>query len=314
MMPTSSKRPVVDASDGRTLHYGGFYGVHPLDEDDRPLVVILGNCQAEALRVLLDGSPARSLRTVRIPPIFEMTADDMAHLDLLLAQADVLVAQPVKAGYAGLPLGTDEVRARLRPHARVVLFPVAFWAGLYPWQILVRTPDSGDPPGVPYHDLRTVLEVATGTRPTTPMDAEGIRRIGTESLAELRRREQEAGTLVVSDLLEPAGTDACHVLNHPGNTLLVGLARRVQAELGVPPDAADPGRILLSEVLAPLLPEVVQARGLDAAPREQWTLRGAQVPDEQIRAVQLEWLRAHPRIVDLAMQRHTRTAELLGWR
>ena len=41
-------------TDGRTRHYGDFYGVLPADPaDGRPVVVVHGNCQAESLRLLL---------------------------------------------------------------------------------------------------------------------------------------------------------------------------------------------------------------------------------------------------------------------
>jgi hypothetical protein len=47
--------------------------------------------------------------------------------------------------------------AMMRPHATVVRWPVIRWAGLHPFQAIVRDPrdPSRDPPIVPYHDLRT---------------------------------------------------------------------------------------------------------------------------------------------------------------
>ncbi|AKT52503.1 WcbI family polysaccharide biosynthesis putative acetyltransferase [Arsenicicoccus sp. oral taxon 190] len=304
----------VDETDGRVRHYAEFYGVTQpasgMADAGAPLAVVLGNCQAEALRVLLDASP--QLRTVRVPPVFELDDADVHHLDLLLQRADVLVAQPVKDGYRGLPLGTQEVLAR-HPRLRLLAIPVCFYAGLYPWQVLVRTPESGDPPGVPYHDLRTLLEAA-GSRPRDVMPADAIRAVARESVAELRRRESVAGTVVVSDLLEPAGADACHVVNHPGNTLLLGLARRVQEALGLPVEARDPGRTLLPELYAPLDERVVAALDLDAEPRVDWRLRGEVLPDAEVREVQLAWLREHPEIVELGLTRHARTIEAMGWR
>lgn len=300
--------------DGRARHYAEFYGLAEVAAGDGPLVVVWGNCQAEALRVLLAASPAGSVRSVRIPPVFELTAADLPHVERLLARCDVLVAQPVRDGYGGLGLGSAEVARHLPGDARVIAVPSCFFAGLHPWQVLVRTPESGDPPGVPYHDLRTVLEVATGTRPPVVMDPDGIRTIAAASVDELRRREEAAGTLRVSDLLTPAGADACHVVNHPGNTVLVGLARRIQRAIGVPADAADPGRVLLAELYAPLDAQVVEALGLDASPREAWLRRGEVVPDAEVREAQVPWLREHPGIVDLALARHARTLDLLGWR
>ena len=89
---------------GRRQHYAHFYGLLPLPRDERPLLVVHGNCQAEALRVLLAGD-ASPVRTVRVPPVHELTSEDLPHLDRLLAEVDVLVSQPVRDGYRDLPVG-----------------------------------------------------------------------------------------------------------------------------------------------------------------------------------------------------------------
>lgn len=297
--------------DGRTLHYGVFYGIDPLPPDDgRPLVVVVGNCQAESLRVLLDA--AGSVRSVRVPPVFEVAVDEVARLAALVARADVLVAQPVRDGYRGMPLGTAQLAAHLPARGRLVVVPAIRYAGLYPYQVVLRVPGAGAPPGVPYADLRTIVEAATGRRRSAPLPAEGVREVAAASVAELRRREDAAGAVPVSDLLVPAGADAAHVINHPGNPVLVGLAARVQAAIGVPADAADPGRTLLREVYAPLPPEVVDALALDAAPRTDWTYRGEPLSDNHIRDIQLPWLAAHPQVVEHALARHGDTVRALG--
>ncbi|GMA87926.1 hypothetical protein GCM10025868_31760 [Angustibacter aerolatus] len=87
---------------------------------------------------------------------------------------------------------------------------------------------------------------------------------------------------MVSDLLTTAGAEAAHTINHPGNQVLIGLARRVQAALGWAPDATDPGRTLLDSVHAPLDPLVVAAHGLDVAPRPDWVVGGRAVPDADV--------------------------------
>jgi len=45
---------------GRRQHYAQFYGLLPLPADERPLLLVHGNCQAEALRVLLASAHARA--------------------------------------------------------------------------------------------------------------------------------------------------------------------------------------------------------------------------------------------------------------
>ncbi len=84
--------------------------------------------------------------------------------------------------------------------------------------------------------------------------------------------------MAVSDLLPSFGVDAVHVLNHPGNGVLVALARRVQEALGVPVDAPEPERVLLGGIRAPLERGVLEALGLDVAlAREHWLVGGEPV-------------------------------------
>lgn len=307
--PRPAPADAVDAVDGRRLHYGEFYGLRDLPDDDRPLVTVVGNCQAESLRVLLAASG--QVRAVRVPPVFELDADDTALLNALLGHTDLLVTQPVRDDYRGLPLGTAQLARAVPATARTVLVPAFRYAGLYPWQAVVRSVH-GDPPVVPYLDLRTVVEAATGRRPTAA-PAEGIRAVARASLATLTERERRHDTVVASDLVVPAGADAAHAVNHPGNTVLIGTARRVQERAGLPVDATDPGRILLREVFAPLEEQVVDALGLDAgAVRPTWTVRGEPLDPEAVRQVHLEWLAERPDVVDATLERHAPTLQALG--
>ncbi|MCX6462086.1 MAG: WcbI family polysaccharide biosynthesis putative acetyltransferase, partial [Pseudonocardiales bacterium] len=116
----------------------------------------------------------------------------------------------------------------------------------------------------------------------------------------------------VADLLLGLGTDAAHTLNHPGNAVLIALARRVQAAVGLPADADDPGRALLGGVRAPLDPDVLNALGLGAEPRDHWLVDGAPVDDGQVRAAQLDWYADHPQWVAAGLERHARRLEILS--
>ncbi|MCH8611640.1 WcbI family polysaccharide biosynthesis putative acetyltransferase [Arsenicicoccus dermatophilus] len=305
-----SARP-VDAVDGRRLHYGEFYGERELVANDRPVVAVVGNCQAESIRVLLAEAPSQAVQAVRVPPIFELEQDDLPHLRSLLARADVLVAQPVRDDYRGMPLGTAQLASWVPGGAQVVLFPSYRYNGLYPWQVEARSP-YGDPPVVPYLDLRTLVTAATGERPGHLVPAEGVREIARASVELLRSKEQEHDTVVASDLIEGAGVDAAHVVNHPGNTVLVGIARRLQQAIGLPVDAGDPGRTLLREIFAPLDEEVLAALGMDAEPRPTWTHRGEPLAPEVVHEAHLAWLREHPDVVDATMDRHQATLQSLG--
>ena len=287
----------------RRQHYADFYdGPAP---DGRPLGLVHGNCQAEALRVVLAGSPGLPWQVVRVPPVHELTADDLPALDALLARSSLLVAQPVRDGYRGLPLGTAEVAARLPPGARVVRVPIVRDMAVHPWQAIVRVPDGAEPPVVPYHDLRTLTGLA-------PVDAD-LPAAAAASRAELARREARDCDVAVSDLLPSFGADAVHVLNHPGIGVLVALARRVQAALGVPADAPDPGRALLGGTRAPLERCVLEALGLDVAlAREHWLVGGERVDASTVVAAQRAWYATRPDVVAEGLRRYADRLPLLG--
>ena len=287
----------------RNAHYRDFY--RSPAEDGRPLGLVHGNCQAEALRVLLAGSPTLPWQLVRVPPVHELGGRDLPHLERLLTRSTLLLAQPVRDGYRGLPLGTAEVAARMPAGARVVRWPVVRWTGLHPWQAIVRLPDGAEPPVVPLHDLRTL----TGREPVQP----DLQAAAEQSRAELARREQRDTDVAVSDLLLGLGVDAAHTINHPGNPLLRALAHRVQRELGCPPDAPDPGRVLLGGIRAPLEPAVLAAAGLSAsAARSTWLVHGEEVPADEVVRVQRQWYAERPDAVAAGLARHATRLAALG--
>jgi len=296
---------------GRRQHYAHFYGLLPVPADERPLVLVHGNCQAESLRVLLDG-PGSPVRAVRIPPVHELTAEDLPHLDRLLAGVDVLVSQPVTAGYRDLPLGTTEVLARAPRSPRLVVVPVVRWAALHPFQVIVRAPGAGEPPLVPYHDVRT-LTLAAGRPPLAEVPSPaGARAVRDLSARELQGRQERHGSLPVVDLLLDAGADATHTVNHPGNAVLTGLARRVLAAVGLPDAVADPGRTLLDSVHAPVLPPVLDALGLRGAGRADWLVGGRSVSDAEVREAHLRWYAGHPGVAEAGLTRHAAAVAALA--
>ena len=298
----SSDVRAIRADPGRARHYGHFYGLEPLPDGDRPLLVVHGNCQAESLRQLLQDAPGSPWSSVRIPPVHELAADEVPLLQRLLARADVVLTQPIADDYHDLPLGAGQVQ-QTATRARTVVWPVIRYSGLHPWQIVHHHAEEGDPPLVPYHDARTVLRAAGGARLRAA--AQVAVAVSESSVAELRRREAAAGAVPVSDLVLEAGAGAMRTINHPANPVLVGLARRVEEVLGLPATAVDPGRRLLDAVHAPVEAEVLDALGLDpGAARESWLIAGAPVPDAEVAETQLAWLQSRPHVVDDIVGRH----------
>ncbi len=291
---------------GRRRHYADLY--EPV-EHDGPLGIVLGNCQAESLRQALAGATVRFLR---VPPVHELVAADLPHLERVLASAAIVVAQPVKDDYHGMPLGTRQL-LEVAASARSILVPVIRYAGLYPWQAIIRAPHdpSADPPIVPYHDLRT-LAAATGAAPPAPPRPAAVRAIGEASLAELRRREQRHRTVQISDVLSSPSFALMRTINHPGNAVFERLAERVHTALGLDGEPRPLEREMLDRVHAPREAAVIDALGLDAEPRDHWLVDGAPVATDDVRAAQLAWYRAHPDAVEAGLARHADTMAELG--
>lgn len=305
--------------DGRTWHYRHFYELTDAEPaGPEPLWVVVGNCQAEALRLVLDAVPDRPYRTVRVPPVHELTATDMPHVHALLGRAAALLAQPIREDYRDLPLGTAQLTGMLPPSGRVVRWPVIRYAGLYPFQVIVRHPAdrSVNPPAVPYHDLRTVAAAIAGRAPGDPWDVEvGPDRFwdnAEASIAALAARERRDTDVAVSDVLAAAGVDACHAINHPGNTVLAALARRILAAMDVTAGVIPIEHVLLNSVYVPLEARVIDALGIAAEPRPDWRLDGATLRAQDVHETQMRWYADHPDYLGLTVERHGATMDLLG--
>lgn len=290
----------------RRRHYAEFFGEAPLPPR---FGVVVGNCQAESLRLVIASD---DLPAIRIPAVHEFTADETARLHEVLARASFLVAQPVHDDYRGLPLGTAQLRASLPNDARVVLLPSIRYAGLHPFQVVLRLPGFElDPPLVAYHDVRLLAEAA-GLPVARELPAESVREVAAESVAELRRREDLGLDVAASDLFTPVVADLARTVNHPGNAVFLPLGERVVAALGAPGRAVDPGRPILAGVRAPLEAWVVDAWNLDAEPRPDWIVEGEILPAATVSEAHRAWYAERPEFVAAAV---TRIAPLLHrWR
>lgn len=270
--------------------------------------LVVGNCQAETMRILLH---ADDRPTVRVPPVHEMDAADTERLHELLPRASFLVAQPVRDDYHGLPLGTRQLAAALSPHARLVTFPIVRYAGLHPFQAALHVSGIDEvPPVVAYHDVRTLAAVA-GLPVASRLPRRAVEQVAADSLDELRRREQSID-VAASDLLRPTSGEVMRTVNHPGNVVWMPLAQRVLDALGVSGAPTDPGRPLLDAVRAPLEEWVVDAWDLPDAPRSQWRADGVEIDPDVVAAAHREWYRTHPAFVDAAVRRLRGT--LAHWR
>lgn len=295
------------AVDPRREHYGEFYGLRlPHQRDDLPTVAVVGNCQAESLRILLDSTGM--VNSFRIPPIHEWTDEDVCLMHLVLNTVDILVMQPVRDDYRGLACGTAQLTAFLPPAAQVVTFPVLRFDGLMPYHAIIRAPlnPSLNPPLIPYHDLR-ILAAASGhpeAMTVQPPEA-ALRACAAMSISELRGRETNHHTVMISDFVETS--PVWHTINHPDNSTLMVLARRVLDAMGISGKVQDPGRELLGGLQAPVDPHAARALGVEVTGRETWSAASM----EEIDQAHLEFYREHPSVVAAGLKRHAQRLRVL---
>ena len=294
--PGTLSAPSETSVSARRRHYAEFYGLAPLPAD---FGVVLGNCQAESLRTVMD---AEGRRFVRVPAVHEMTAEDAERLHEVVRSAHSVVTQPVRDDYHGLPLGTRQVAAATG--GRVLTLPPVRFGGLHPFQASIRIPAFEESlPIVDYHDVRT-LAAAAGIPVAAVLPPDAVRAIGRSSLEVLRTREALTD-VAVSDLFDEVTADHVRTVNHPGNAIWLPLGARVLGVLGLGGGVTDPGRPLLNAVHAPLLPEVVDAWSLPDRPRDHWIVDGAEIDDAEVRAAHTDWYASHPGLVVAAVGRLT---------
>ena len=149
-----------------------------------------------------------------------------------------------------------------------------------PWCRTTTCAPSCGPPDAPHH------------RPSTPRRSRRSRSGPSTRSGTARRRPAR---VPVHDLVRAAGVRAANTINHPGNPVLVGLARRVQAALGWPQTATDPGFELLDSVHTPLEPAVRDAVDPSAPVRAAWRIGGEETVGRRGRRRAAHLVRRTPR-------------------
>lgn len=287
----------------RDIHYGEFYGLKEFDGDTA--LVVVGNCQAESLRIVLsDVGPS-----FRIPPVHEWEPEDMPYVTAAIERAGVLVCQPIRDDYRGLPAGTNQLA---RYAKRVVLYPVMRFNALNPYLAIVRPPSapSLDPPVVPYHDLR-ILTSLTGYEQVREPDYGAILE---DTVHEMRIREDANGSVRMSDYLRTF--PIWHTLNHPDNATMEELGRRVLSSID---PAANPSlakapadRQMLGNLRSPIDAAAARHFGVDVS-RPHWLQGGHELPYQDIVAAQTGFYANHPDALDAGITRHAELLDQLGF-
>ena len=108
------------------------------------------------------------------------------------------------------------------------------------------------------------------------------------------------------------GAEAAHTINHPGNPVLLLLAMRILAAMGVSATEPTIDRVLLRSVIAPLDERVLDAIGSDAPPRPMWRVGDEDISADEVHRGQMAWYDEHPVFVAAAVERHRETMDVLG--
>jgi hypothetical protein len=285
-------------------------------------IVVVGNCQAKALEMMLSTNPECTDRFefVSFPAVHEIPDNMVPELHRAVAEAAVVIPQRVDEGYRdGVGLGTETL-ARIAGTATVVRWPSVYWAGYFPDLFYLR--DEVGQPVVDgpfdYHD-HTILEAyalgidVPGTcrlleDPERPSDA---RAWAEKATAELDLRGQDCD-VQITPFIASRFREALlfFTMNHPANRLLGFVAEQITKLIGIPGSVDHlliPDEIL-GPTFYPLHSNHVRALELGfgedvAAGRIPFKIRG--VIYEPQRAVQafFDYYKAHPQLVDLNLDR-----------
>lgn len=280
--------------------------------------VVVGNCQAKALEMMLATNEEFSKRFefVSFPAVHEIPTEAIPELHSAVAGATVAILQRVEEGYReGVGLGTDTL-ARIAGNATVIRWPSVYWAGYFPDLFYLRNA-AGEPVvdgPFDYHD-RTILEAyASGVDveatcrlledPDQPWDAAAW---AANATAELDIRGKDCG-IQVTDFIDANFRSELlfYTMNHPSNRVLAFLAQQVTQWLGIP-GQVNQGQMpdeVLGWTFYPLHPNHVRALGLDlkedlSVGQVPFRIRGeTHLTSDAVRAF-FDYYGAHPQLVEL---------------
>jgi hypothetical protein len=208
-------------------------------------MVIVGNCQAKALEMMLGTNEefTKRFEFVSFPAVHEIPEETVPELHEAVAGAAVVVLQRIDDGYRdGIGLGTETL-ASIAGTATVVRWPSVYWGGYFPDLFYFR--DANGQPVVDgpfdYHD-RSILEaydagldvLATCRSledPERPSDAQAW---AANATAELADRGRECDVHLTSFIASAYRDDLLFfTVNHPTNLTLGFIAQQVAELIGV---------------------------------------------------------------------------------
>ncbi len=280
-------------------------------KDAQGLLLVYGNCNAEPTRALLSSVPGFPYRTLMLPPVYDITAEDTRQLRAILPYVAVFVTQPISESYRGMGLGSDSMAGLVA--GRVIRMASARYEGCFPFMAYVRH-EGYSAPVTTYDDLRFL---ACGFKGWTPDEAlrwlseyvppsAAVREIAAASAAELQRRDDDFNLDVGgSDLLQDAHvrSQGFYTINHPSRTFLDPFVGRIAKLLGVeysPTARGEP----LGQIRAPIEASTYCALGLSGTPTHDWTMYGHRVTTQRLLRMHLATYAARPEVVRAGIEQH----------
>ena len=284
-------------------------------------VVVVGNCQATALEMMLSANDefTRRFELVRFPAVHEIPEAMIPDLHRAVAEAAVVIPQRVDEGYRdGVGLGTETL-ASIAGSATVIRWPSVYWAGYFPDLFYLRNATGQPVVDGPfdYHD-RTILHayksgvsVAGACRlledPDCSSDAEAW---AADATAELDLRGRDCDINVTSFIASTFRDELLFfTMNHPANRLLSYIAEQIANLIGIA-GQIDPRRLpgeLLGPTFYPLHANHVRALDLQfataiTAGHAPFKIRGVSYEPAQAVQAFFDYYAAHSHLVDLNLK------------
>ncbi len=280
--------------------------------------VVVGNCQAQALEMILATNQdfTNRFEFVSFPAVHEIPDAMVPALHEAVADATLVILQRIGDDYRdGVGLGTETL-ARIADGATVVRWPSVYWAGYFPDLFYLR--DATGQPVIDgpfdYHD-RSILRAyhagidVAGTCRLLE-DAElpsGAQAWATQATAELDVRGQDCDIVLTPFIAAHFREELLFfTMNHPANRLLGVLAQEITDLIGIRDQVYDvqiPGE-LLGSTFYPLHANHVRALGLEfgrscVAGSTPYRIRGTTYSNVQAVAGFFAYYASHPELVEL---------------
>jgi hypothetical protein len=281
-------------------------------------VVIVGNCQATALEMMLSTNAEFTSRfeLVSFPPVHEFPDARIPELHQAVADAAVVIPQRIDDGYRdGIGLGTNTLTEIARTES-VVRWPSVYWAGYFPDLFYLRDANGSlvlDGPSE-YHD-RAILQAysdgldvaATCLLLEDPERPSEARAWAERATAELSLRGQDCEVQVTSFIASRFREELLfYTMNHPTNRLLAFIAQQITELIGVP-GRVDPQQMpgeVLGSTFYPIHASDVRALELTfgdelGAGRTPFRMRGTSYAPAQAVQAFHDYYETHSQLVEL---------------